>query len=272
MRKVIAALDNSLAATPVLATALALGRMLGAAVEPVHVQTNDDRVARGAAEAAGLTLRTLRGSVVDRLSEVGEREDTAALVLGARGTPLGRRPLGSTALAVAGSLPKPIVIVPPEAKCEPVFRRALVPMEAAVSPALTPRAIVELAEGAELDVVVLHVHEEDSLPLFTDQPQHEQAAWAREFLRRYCPWGISVVRLEVRVGRSEELVPLVAEQTEADLIALGWSQQLEPGRAPVVRGTLERARTPVMLVPVEGADRPFASHQPGGSQPAARPS
>jgi nucleotide-binding universal stress UspA family protein len=262
MKKVIAALDNSLAARPVLATAAALGRLLGAAVEPVHVQTNGDRVARSTAEAAGLTLRTRPEPVVDRLHELAQHEDTAALVLGARGTPLGRRPLGSAALAVASSVAKPVVIVPPDVKAEPVLRRALVPLDAAVSPALTPRAIVALAEGTELDVIVLHVHEEESLPAFTDQPQHEHEEWAREFLRRYCPWGIGSVRLETRVGRSAELVPLVAEQTAADLIALGWAQQLEPGRAPVVRATLERCRLPVVLVPVEVAPAAASEQTP----------
>jgi nucleotide-binding universal stress UspA family protein len=250
MKKVVAALDNSLAAKPVLDTALALGRLLGASIEPVHVQVDGDRVARTTAEAAGLPLQRLSGPVVERLVEAGQHEDAVALVLGARGTPLGRRPLGSTALAVAGSLARPIVIVPPDVKTGGALRRALVPLEGRLPTTLTPRAIVQLAEGTELDVVVLHVHEENSLPAFTDQPQHEQPAWAREFLRRYCPWGIGAVRLEVRVGRSEELIPLVAEEMDADLIALGWAQQLAPGRALVVRATLERSRTPVMLVPV----------------------
>ena len=61
---------------------------------------------------------------------------------------------------------------------------------------------------------------------FTDQPQHEVSAWTREFIQRYCPWGIGTLQLETRVGRIGELVPLVAEQCECDLIALGWSQQL----------------------------------------------
>jgi hypothetical protein len=72
-------------------------------------------------------------------------------------------------------------------------------------------------------------------------------------LRRYCPWGIGAVQLEVRVGRSEELVPLVAAEERVDLIALGWSQELAEGRAPVVRAALARGRTPVMLVPVQTA-------------------
>jgi hypothetical protein len=58
------------------------------------------------------------------------------------------------------------------------------------------------------------------------------------------------VRLETRVGRSDELVPIVAAECGCDLVALGWSQELAPGRAPVVRATVERSHLPVLLVPV----------------------
>ena len=101
------------------------------------------------------------------------------------------------------------------------------------------------------DVVALHIHDEGSIPSFTDQPQHEMPAWTREFIHRYCPWGIGDVQLETRIGRIGELVPIVAEQCGCDLIALGWSQQLAHGRAPVVQETLQRSHLPVLLVPVE---------------------
>ena len=257
MRKVIAALDNSLAAGPVLATALELSKVLDAEIEALHVPVNGDRVARNAAAAAGVTLQTPSGPVLDRLIEAGEAGDVAALVLGARGSPLERRPLGGTALAVATSLAKPLVVVPPNAARPGRLSRVLVPLEGRRTPAHTPRVIVELAQGTELDVIVLTVLEQETLPLFTDQPQHEHPARMEEFLRRHCPWGIGRIRLEVRVGRSDELVPLVAEEIDVDIIALGWSQELEPGRAPVVRATLARGRIPVMLVPVEvQADEP----------------
>jgi hypothetical protein len=42
---------------------------------------------------------------------------------------------------------------------------------------------------------------------------------------------------------------VMAEECRCDLLALGWSQELAPGRAPVVRGTLERSHVPVMLIP-----------------------
>jgi nucleotide-binding universal stress UspA family protein len=250
MKKVIAALDNSLAAQPVLATACILGKLLAAEVEPVHIATDGDRIAQSTADAAGLPLHTLGGSTVDALLEAAGADDVEAVVIGARDTPGGRRPLGSTALAVATSLAKPVVVVPPDARPPTAVRRVLVPLEG-ISLSLTPRRIVALGQAADVEVVVLHVRDEASLPLFNDQPHHELVAWQREFLSRYCPWGIGSVRIETRVGRSEELVPLVAEQTQADLIALGWGQSLAEGRAPVVRAVLARGKTPVMLVPVD---------------------
>ena len=248
MTTVLAALDNSLAGNPVLVTARALARVLGARVGAVHVSADHDGTARNVAEAAGVPLRTVRGPVVDRLVEAGRDEDVTAVVIGARATPSGRRPLGSTAFAVATSLLKPVVVVPPDAHVVPEFHRILVPLEGTTSTSLAPRSIVELGRSAKLDVIALHVHEEEEIPAFTDQPQHEADAWAREFLARYCPWGIGVVRLERRIGRREE-VPLVAEQTHSDLIALGWRSSSRLA-GPIVRAALEHSRVPVMLVPV----------------------
>ena len=250
MTKVIAALDNSMAASPVLATAVALGEVLDAAVEAVHVAYDGARTVHAVAAAARVPLRSASGPVVDRLVTLGEADEVEALVLGARSSPLGRRPLGATALAVATSLAKPIVIVPPDARTPGHLRRVLVPLEGGTGASHAPRSIIELARTAELDVVALHVLDEDAIPLFTDQPQHEQSARDEEFLRRYCPWGIGRVRVEMRVGRSEDIIPRRAEELEADILVLGWSQELRPGRAPVVRAALERCTCPVMLVPV----------------------
>jgi nucleotide-binding universal stress UspA family protein len=250
MKTVLAALDNSLAGKPVLATAQALAALLDTRVEALHVRTNGDRTARNAAEAAGVPLRAVSGPVVKRLVQAGAADDVVALAIGARATPSGRRPLGATAAAVATALLKPVIVVPPDARVPEEFRRVLVPLEASLSASLAPRTILELARKATIEAVALHVYEEHSLPPFTDQPQHEQTAWAREFLARYCPAGLGSVRLETRVGRSAELVPLVADQCGCDLVALGWAQELASGRARVVRGTLERSRLPVLLVPV----------------------
>ncbi len=253
MRKVLAALDNSLAGKSLLAAAGTLAALLDAEVEAVHVQTDGERTAQNTAEAAGIRLLTTTGPVVERLVEAGGASEVVALAIGARGTPSGRRPLGGTASAVASVLSKPIMIVPPDADPPGAFRRVLVPIEGLVSSSLAPRWLFEPAREAGIDVLALHIHDEESIPSFTDQPQHEQPAWAAEFVRRYCPWGIDEVRLETRVGRIGEVIPLVALESSCDLIALGWSQELSADRAPVVRETLARANLPVLLVPVLAA-------------------
>ena len=58
------------------------------------------------------------------------------------------------------------------------------------------------------------------------------------------------VRLELRTGVAGERVLDVAEAEGADMIALGWSQQLDPGRARTVRRAVLDAVVPVMLVPM----------------------
>ncbi len=250
MKKILVALDNSLAGKALLAAARTFAALLDVEVQAVHVQTDGDRTARSIAEAAGIPFQVLKGPVVERLVEAGGASDVVALAIGARGTPSARRPLGSTASAVASALPKPVMIVPPDAEPPGAFRRVLVPIEGSVSHTLAPRWLFEPARDAGVDVLALHIHDAESIPAFTDQPQHEQPAWTDEFVRRYCRWGIEEVRLETRVGRIGELVPIVATERDCDLIALGWSQELSSARAPVVRETLERARLPVLLVPV----------------------
>jgi nucleotide-binding universal stress UspA family protein len=250
MKKVLAALDNSLAGKALLAAARTFATLLDAEVVAVHVQTDGDRTARSTAETAGILFETTTGPVVQRLVEAGGAGDVIAIAIGARGTPSASSPLGSTASAVASALPKPVMIVPPDAEPPEAFRRVLVPIEGLVSQRLAARWLFEPAREAGVDVLALHIHDAESIPAFTDQPQHEQPAWAAEFVQRYCRWGIDEVRLETRVGRIGELIPVVATERECDLIALGWSQELSAARAPVVRETLERARLPVLLVPV----------------------
>jgi len=254
MKKVIAALDNSLAAGTVLATAASLARLFGVGVEAVHVREDGDRLARSEAEAAGLALRALDGPTVQALVAAGQDEDVLALVVGSRRLPLTGRPVGTTALEVIRSVLKPVAVVPPDAARPGALERVLVPLEGTISTSIAPKAIIELAQDAHLDVVALHVHDFESLPAFTDQLQHQAEAWGKEFLARYCPWGLDKVTLELRVGRRAEQILAVAEEVHADVIALGWSQELAAGRAPVVREVLERGRIPALLVPVHLAD------------------
>jgi nucleotide-binding universal stress UspA family protein len=249
-KTILAAIDGGLAARPVLACARALATVLGADVVALHVQTNGVGTPRTLALRAGVPLRILRGDVPTRLVQAGAADDVVALVIGARGIAVASRPLGDTALAVATTLAKPVVVVSPDAEPRPAFKRVLVPLEGNLSTSQAPRSLIELAPDQGLDVVALHILGPDTIPPFMDQPQHEQSAWAREFLARYCPWGLDAVDFEMRVGRREELIADAARECDCDLIAMGWSQAFSGGRANVVRTTLERSRLPVVLIPV----------------------
>jgi nucleotide-binding universal stress UspA family protein len=250
MRKLLAALDNSLAAGPVVATAACLARLFNAEVEAVHVGENHDRIPSAEAAAAGLQLRRLEGATVAALVEAAEDEDVVALVVGTRRLPIGGRPIGATAMEVITSLLKPVVVVPPDAPKPREYRRVLVPLEGTLSTSLAPKGVIELAHDASVDIVILHVLDATTLPAFTDQPQHELRAWCEEFVARHCPSGVGHVGIEVRVGRREEQILATASEIGADLIALGWAQELEAGRAPTVRHVLEHGQTPVLLIPV----------------------
>jgi nucleotide-binding universal stress UspA family protein len=253
MRTVAAAIDGGLATKPVLACARAMGKVLHANVLAVHIRTDEVDTPRAFAAKAGLPLRVLHGPVLDRLVETGAAPDVVALVIGARGLVSDPRTLGRTATALATRVPKPVVVVPPEAEPRSEFKRVLIPLEGTVASSMAPRSLIELAPGHELDVVVLHILGPESIPSFVDQPQHWHAAWAREFVARYCPFGIDEVHLQVRVGRRDQLIAETARQTGCDLIALGWSQDLSEGHAQVVRATLRQSHLPVALIPVRSA-------------------
>lgn len=259
MSRVVAAIDNSSAARPVLTAGATLSRLLRADLEAVHVRENGDLAAKAAATAAVIPLEELLvdelpGSKIRALLEAAEPVDVEAMVVGARATRITPLPAGHVALELIVSLHKPLMVVPPHAVAAALFRRILVPLDGTPATAAALARTIELAQESEADVIALHVHTEHTLPLFGDQPQHELEVWKREFLARNCPHADNV-RLEVRVGIPGEHVLRAAAENKADLIALGWAQNLEEGRAAVVREALERSDLPILLLPVSGATR-----------------
>jgi nucleotide-binding universal stress UspA family protein len=250
MTRVLAAIDNSAAAKPVLETAKAIESLYGSPVEAVHVREGSIAVADSAAKAAGVPLRIESGSPMEILEARLRQPDVVALVIGARGTPAGRRPIGHTAMRLITSVPKPLVVVPPDAREPERIDRILVPLDGSLESAAAVSTTIELARASGIEVVVLHVRDEAGLHPFSDQLHHEGPAWVEEFLARFCPVPAHEVEVELRIGVPEEEVGRVARETGADLIALGWSQELATGRAAVVRAMLSSSTVPVLLIPL----------------------
>ena len=206
-------------------TAGVIARLTGGQVRPLRL-------------AADLTAGQAARQVIRALHQPG----TAAGVLSGdeRSRPLWQ--------PVAQQSAKPVVLVPAHARLPRRIRRVLLPLDGT---ARSAAAVAEAAErfargGAEL--VVLHVFDAQTVPRFWDQHAHAGQAWEQEFLARFC--ALPGARLELRSGTAAEHVAKVAGAEQADMIALAWSQRLDPGRAAAVRRTVLDAEVPVMLVPM----------------------
>jgi nucleotide-binding universal stress UspA family protein len=251
--KVLAALDETIAARSVLAASREIARVFDARVSAVHVLQDGAQQVRELAAADRVPLVELEGRPGARLAKALEDDDEAlALVVGTR-QPQGGREIGSTALEVVKSSHKPVLAIPPELSPDFAVHRILLPLEGSLMSSHAPYAALDVPGAAHVDVVILHVFEEKAVPAFCDQPQHEWEAFDREFLARYSRWPVDHVRLETRVGRPNQHILSVARETDCDMIVLAWTQKLAPGRAEIVRETLRCGTIPVLLVPVQPA-------------------
>lgn len=247
MTTILAAIDDSAATKPILETALALAPVLGAAVEAVHVTDAVGRTTQATTQSMKVPLRVLEGDPFTEIAALAGDDNVVAVVVGARARPAGRRPAGHVALALAGVLAKPVVIVPPEARPPARVRRVLIAMEGTPGQARDLQRTIELGAGAGLELVVVHVDNEESIPAFCDQVQYETEAYANEFLARYCR-GAPDARLALRVGVPADEILATADDVAPDMLAIGWPQTDDPTRGQVAREIVNRSRLPVLVV------------------------
>jgi nucleotide-binding universal stress UspA family protein len=249
MSKIVACIDNSAAAHPVLAAALAIAPVLGASVEALNVVEDSDQTARAAAQDMGTPLRTVHGDPLEQITIASAAPDVVAVVIGVRALPTGGR-TGHVALAVANRVDTPVLVVPPDAQPPTLVRRVLIAMEGTQTNARNLKHAIELAANAALDIIVVHVDDEDSIPSFTDQACYETEAYTKEFLARYLP-GAPTARLELRIGTPVDEILSAAQDVAADLLAIGWRQSDDPSRGPVAHALVNRSHLPVFLVALQ---------------------
>ena len=165
------------------------------------------------------------------------------------------RRVGHLAHAVANEIDKPVLVVPPEAAPAERIRTVLIAIRGTRTEARSIKARIEVAAGADLEVVVVHVDDEASIPSFSDQLAHETDVYVEEFLARYLP-GAPKARLELRVGVPANEILAVNDSMTADLLVLGWQQSTDNSRSAVAREVLDRSHMPVLLVPLADAPKP----------------
>ncbi|HEU5083969.1 MAG TPA: universal stress protein [Acidimicrobiales bacterium] len=250
MTVILAAVDDSDVAPSVLATAGALTELLHGRLRALHVREPGTPFARATTAEAGVALEEVDGEPVDALVDAVSDPEVGFVVVGARGSPEGPRPCGHVALAVAQGADKPVLVVPPNGAREPTapIRRVVVPLEGTPESSGAVTEALRLLSDAGVALTVVHVFDADTVPRFWDRSGYAEESFAAEFAARWCEGADVPVRL--RRGPASTAVLDVADAEEADVIALGWSQDLSPGRARVVHAVLDRACIPVLLVPV----------------------
>jgi nucleotide-binding universal stress UspA family protein len=247
--KVIAAIDHSDTLKPVVNMAKAVANALGASVEIVHVVEGDDETEHPLIVATGPPVRHLSGDPVELLPLVAAEEEVVALVIGARAHSGGPRPAGHVAMALAGLTDKPVVVVPPGFDPPEHLRTVVVAMEGTPGKARALQRSIEISSRAGLEIVVVHVHDESSIPRFSDQVQHEAEAYAREFFSRHLI-GAPEMRLELRLGNPVTEVLAAIASAQAELVAVGWPRSEDPRRGVVAKEILGSSPVAVLLVAV----------------------
>jgi nucleotide-binding universal stress UspA family protein len=249
---IVAAIDNSAAARPVLSMATALGEILNASVEALHISDNEGETASAIAESLGVPCRTCPGDPLTRIVERAADANVTAVVVGARRRLNGRN-IGHLARQVADAIEKPVLVVPPEAQSTGRLHRVIFAMAGTRAKARNLKIAFDLAAAADLEFVIVHVDDEDSLPSFSDQVAHETQAYADEFLARNLRGG-PAARLELRVGvPADEIIALTVSLT-ADLLAVGWPHSRDAHRGATAREILDRSHIPVLLVSLSTED------------------
>jgi nucleotide-binding universal stress UspA family protein len=242
---VLAAVDATPAAETILRVAAALGRAFDTAVRAVHVTTHEAELVQGIADRAGIELATIRGDPTDALTQAVSEMDVRIAVVGCRDRPTGRRPAGHVALAVIERAAKPVVVVPPDSTITAILK-VLLPLDGTDEAAAAVEPTVRMLAASGLEIVVAHVFDASHIPAFIDQPHHALPAWGHEFLARYANTDLD---LRLRTGIPEARVLDLAAEEHADLIVLGWSQDLSPGHARIIQRLLCESDIPLLLVP-----------------------
>lgn len=246
MSIVLAAIDNSAAAQPVIDMAKALAVAFGGSVEALHVADELGETATAVAEHHSVPCRVVSGDPVAAITERALSDDVIGVVVGARGSARARA-VGHVAVEIVGSIAKPVLVVPPNISTHVKWRTALIAMKGTPNTVRHLDAIIRWATTARIDVVVVHVDTDESLPSFSDQAAHATTSYAEEFRARFLS-SVTNARLELRVGDPVEQILDVADAVGADVVVVGWTEHRRTPTRAIAIDILERCRVPVLLI------------------------
>jgi nucleotide-binding universal stress UspA family protein len=213
---------------------------------------------------SGMVLDVEVGDAAEQIAARTQAESVAFLVLPAEseGTdPCGLGVVAAQALQRAGSS---VIIVRP-GRAPRRIARILVPLDGTprTAAAIAPAGELARFAGASLDIVMVGEIEQPpastvelgamSTPQYVDQPQHEWAAFSREFTERFlgaighCPSDV-LTRFFLRVGDPASEILRAASNLDSDLIVLVWHGGCDGEHGRVFRRVLRETDLPVLVL------------------------
>lgn len=270
---ILVPLDGSVHAMVAMPIARVLAELESAPLHVVHV---GDRpiTPRDWIEQLGIDARYLDGAVVDQVTgdpagailRLASGQAGSLIVMCTHtGSEKPHGAIGRVAEAVLSGSPVPMILVQPErGQANWKIRRVLLPHDGTPSgcAALAPASGLAQRSGAELLVVHVGAGPEPhppreagtlTAPLYIDQPQHEWAAWAHEFLQRMRGLGHTSARLKLRLfvmaGEPGPEIVRFAREHQVDLVVLARHGDNVYGRAETLTAVVQDAGSPVLVLP-----------------------
>jgi len=263
-------LDGSPESAKAVGCAAWLADRLGATLHVVHSTPQAlvpaaalERLSAGALQRARTVLHQTRDEPVRAVLDATTQHAATLVVMSARGGSMSAgidpdRRLGRVATALIEDSTVPVLLVPLHYRESLPWRSTLVAGSGEVAADQALAAAVRLSATLRLGVCVVYVEATLAAPAgsfvaYADAPQHEYPQRLEEMVRR-AMMGSSAEEYRcvegVRVRRGDPATELLAEveRRKSSLLALGWHGALGAARAPVLKGLLERADFPLLVV------------------------
>ena len=125
--------------------------------------------------------------------------------------------------------------------------RAVVPIEGIEEPSKALRKTMGSLSDVGTELIIVHVFDNSTIPSFWEGAGHNDIAWKKEFMLRYCAQRNA--RLHLRIGKAPLAIVALAEDEDADVIVLEWNGSIEERRSPTIRSLIERSTTPLLIIP-----------------------
>jgi len=244
--RVLAAIDASAVAGPVLDETQLLADALGATPDAIHVGRGDPAECIGA--RAGVPVRTLHGDVVSTIVREASADDVEAVVVGARGLPGARHSVGHVTGRLLRRLPKLVAVVPPDHR-PAKLQHVLVPLDGSIATGSAVTGLVDTFTRHGAELVVVHVFTPETIPSTLDHTGALEL-WEEEFVRRTCP-RLADARVAVCIGPPGTKIAEAARAEATDLVVLAWRRRFTGRHGQVVLDALAHAGAPVLLVPID---------------------